>query len=124
MNNRDEILPDPDGVSVVIPTCDRPEMLRRALDSVLQQTRRPDEVIVVDQGAGIGAQQVVAACPRQVCYLRQEKRGPAAARNLGIHAARCGWIAFLDDDDVWVPEKTRVQLETLAAAPGAVLAYS
>jgi glycosyltransferase involved in cell wall biosynthesis len=90
-------------VSVVIPTSDRPALLRRAVDSALAQERVAVEVIVVDDGSV----QLVedGSLPDGVVTLRASRGGGVAgARNLGVEQARARWIAFLDDDDWWAPD--------------------
>lgn len=109
-------------VSVVIPTYNRRERLASALASVLRQTRPVDEIVVVDDGSTDGTQEMLDAFARQhadipVVVVRQENRGPSAARNAGMKAARGDLIAFLDDDDVWLPQKTERQLAVFAADP-------
>lgn len=98
-------------VSVVIPTCDRPQMLPRALASVAAQTLPPLEVLVVDDGS---AAPVVGSGVR---LLRNRgPRGPSAARNRGAAAARGTLLAFLDDDDEWLPDYLAAALAQIAAA--------
>lgn len=92
-------------VSVIIPTYNRAEWLRQALESVFVQTWRDFEVIVVDDGSTDSSEQVVADCGDRVQYIRQENGGAANARNRGVTAARGEWIAFLDSDDLWLPHK-------------------
>ncbi len=110
--------PEPLTFSVVIPTLDRPEYLRRSLDSLIKQ-RFPKgrfEVIVVDDGGTIPAQDVVAAFHQRMCITvcRQERAGPAAARNAGTVKARARYIVFMDDDCRADPEWLR-ELETAFA---------
>ena len=91
-------------VSVVIPTFNRAELLGRALDSVLQQIDPVHEVIVVDDGSSDGTPEIVRsymARDARVRYIRQNRAGAPAARNLGIAAASGTLIAFQDSDDVW-----------------------
>ena len=109
--------PRPELVSVVIPTHQRAALLGRALLSVRRQTRLPGEVIVVDDGSTDGTGALVRAEFPRVRYLRRDHGGVSAARNQGIAAARGEWIALLDSDDVWRPEKLERQLAGLAAAP-------
>lgn len=109
-------------VSVVIPTFNRREQLARALASVLQQTRPVDEIVVVDDGSTDDTREMLDEFVRQhadmaVLVIRQENRGASAARNAGMKAASGGLIAFLDDDDVWLPQKTERQLSVFAADP-------
>ena len=107
----------PTSVGVVIPTFNRAHTLGRALDSVNSQTLPPQEVIVVDDGSTDSTAELVAGYPG-VSYLRQENRGVSAARNLGIRRCGCDWVALLDSDDEWLPEKLEVQFGALAENPG------
>lgn len=91
-------------VSVVIPTHDRPLLLRQALDSVLGQTRLPREVVVVDNGTTDGVADLARAYGERVRYVRTEPAGVQAARNAGVREARSTWVAFLDDDDLYRPD--------------------
>lgn len=99
-------------VSVVVPTCRRPNLLPRALASVLAQTVSDLEVLVVDDGrCDRTAALVDGFGDRRLRYLRQpENGGPARARNRGMGEARGTFIALLDDDDEWLPEKLARQL--------------
>lgn len=101
-------------VSVVVPTCDRRELVLRALASIESQTRRADEVILVDDGSNDSTAERVAARFPRVTILRQENRGVSAARNRGIERACGEWIAFLDSDDEWTEGKLEAQLAALA----------
>lgn len=100
-------------ISVIIPTHNRPELLRQAICSVLAQTFSDFEIIVVDDGnPGIGAECVVRAFgDARVKYISQLKQdsGAPAARNRGVREARADLVAFLDDDDVWLPCKLERQ---------------
>lgn len=103
-------------VSVIIPTYDRANMLPRAIDSVARQTWGSWELVVVDDGSTDCTEAVVSKIddPR-VKYLRHhQNRGAAAARNTGIRAAKGRYIAFLDSDDEWLPEKLETQLRCVA----------
>lgn len=97
--------------------------LKEALDSVLGQTYRAIEVIVVDDGSSDATADIVQAF-RDVRYIRQSNRGPSAARNRGIQAAQGEFVAFLDADDVWEPEKLSEQLTILDDTPEAALIFS
>lgn len=101
-------------VSVVIPTFDRVSVLPRALDSVLAQTRPADEILVVDDGSRDGTAALAERYP-SVCWLHGPNRGVSAARNRGIRESHGEWLAFLDSDDAWEPEKLELQLEAVAA---------
>jgi glycosyltransferase involved in cell wall biosynthesis len=99
-------------VSVVIPTSNRANLLKRALESVLSQTYRKLEILVIDDASRDNTRAVVEAFKDdRIRYLRHDiNLGGSAARNSGIRAAKGHFIAFLDDDDEWVPEKTQKQL--------------
>jgi len=104
-------------ISVIIPTHNRAELLPRALDSVLEQTRPPDEIIVVDDGSDDGTDELVRRQYPSVRYLHQRNRGVSAARNRGIAAAGGEWIALLDSDDSWLPGKLAAQRQALTEQP-------
>ncbi|MGE5500997.1 MAG: glycosyltransferase family 2 protein [Ignavibacteriales bacterium] len=105
-------------VSVIIPTFNRAGILPRAVSSVLAQTVRDFELIVVDDGSTDGTELVVRrfADPR-VRYLSQKNQGVAAARNRGLAEARGDFIAFLDSDDEWLPQKLERQLDVFTRGP-------
>ena len=104
-------------ISVVIPTFNRVATLTRALDSVLLQTRPADEIIVVDDGSTDGTNDLLGRDYPNVQFIAQENRGVSSARNLGILNAKGSWIAFLDSDDAWLPEKLERQIEAIAFNP-------
>lgn len=91
--------------------------MREAIDSILAQTYRPIEVIVVDDGSTDGTASVARSYGDEVKYLWQTNSGPATARNLGITRARGEYIAFLDADDLWHPEKLSFQMARFRANP-------
>jgi glycosyltransferase involved in cell wall biosynthesis len=99
-------------VSVIIPTHNRAEMLNRAVNSVLTQTMKDFELIVVSDGSTDNTQEVMEKIKDQrVCFLKREsEKGAAAARNTGIQASRGKYVAFLDDDDEWLPTKLERQI--------------
>ena len=100
--------------SVVVPVYNRGELVRRALDSVLSQTFLPREVIVVDDGSTDStAQKLRSEYSTSVTVISQEHAGVSRARNKGISACSQEWIAFLDSDDEWCPEKLEKQAEFL-----------
>ncbi len=88
-------------ISVVMPAYNAGPWIGRAIESALAQTPPPLEVIVVDDGSSDDTPQVCARYTDRLCYIRQENRGAAAARNTGIRAARGELVAFLDADDEW-----------------------
>jgi len=111
-------------ISVVIPTYNCGRFLGEAIASVLDQTHPVDEILVVDDGSSDNTRDVAAGFGDRVRYLYQENRGPAAARNHGIREAKSEWIAILDADDFWKPEKIDLQVREVARDPKAVLIYT
>lgn len=103
-------------VSVLIPTYNYGAFLPAAIESVLAQTYTDYEVIVLDDGSTDHTAQIVAAYP-QVRYLYQENAGIAAARNRLLDEARGEFAAFLDADDLWMPEKLERQVSYLDRHP-------
>jgi glycosyltransferase involved in cell wall biosynthesis len=103
-------------VSFIIPTYNRAHVIRRSLESALDQTYQDFEILIVDDGSTdetFNALAPILQLPR-VRYLRLEKnKGSQAARNTGIKNARGDYIAFLDSDDTWVPNKIELQLDAL-----------
>ncbi len=100
-------------VTTIIPTFNRAELLAQALESVLQQSVTPDEIIVVDDGSTDDTPEVLLLHKDRVRIIRQENRGVSAARNRGIQNARHEWLAFLDSDDLWLPRKLETQIKAL-----------
>lgn len=103
-------------VSVIIPVYNGARHLRAALESVFAQTYRPIDVIVVDDGSVDESGTIAQSFP-EVHYIHQSNQGVAAARNRGIEAARGEFFAFLDQDDLWIPEKLAVQIQYLLNNP-------
>ena len=116
----------PPTVTVVVPAYDRAASIRPALESVLRQTWRDLELIVVDDGSTDGTPDVVRGIedPRLRLIETPHNMGASAARNLGVAEARGTWVAFQDSDDEWLPRKLEKQMARLLA-PGAayVAAY-
>ncbi|MBP51931.1 MAG: glycosyl transferase [Opitutae bacterium] len=92
-------------ISVVIPCLNRVIELQRALKSIYQQTKQPDQIIVVDDGSEQPLEPQISPFFPKVEWLTQENRGVSSARNFGIQNASGDWIALLDSDDEWTPEK-------------------
>lgn len=109
-------------VSVVIPTYNRPDFLRLAIRSVLDQTFQDFEIIVVDDASMDNISQVVGGFKdKRIKYIRHEvNKGGSAARNTGIMKSSCEYIAFLDDDDEWLPPKLKMQVDLLDNSPPVV----
>ena len=104
-------------VSVVMPAYNAEHFVDETLESVLKQSHRRLEVIVVDDGSTDGTGARVRAYGNQVRYLQQANAGAGAARNRGLEAATGDYIAFPDADDLWRPGKLEVQLEIAARNP-------
>lgn len=101
-------------VSVIIPTYNRAKQIGRAVDSVLAQTWKSLDIIIVDDGSTDATLDVLAAYKDKIRVIRQKNAGPSAARNTGIKAATGEIISFLDSDDAWHPTKTERQVNLLA----------
>ncbi len=108
-------------VSVIIPTYQRRELVRRAVDSVLAQSYRDFELIVIDDGSTDGTKEALAPLTGRLRYRWQPNRGAAAARNAGLELVRGSIVAFLDSDDRWLPDHLAVVTEVLERHPEAVL---
>jgi len=111
-------------ISAIIPTYNDAGRLRCAIASVLAQTEPPVELIVVDDGSTDDTRAVAASFGDRVRYVHQANQGPSAARNTGIRISTGDYIAFLDSDDSWLPEKLARQREAFTAAPESALCYT
>jgi len=105
-------------VSVVIPTCNRPHLIKQTLDSVLKQSFQDFEIIVVDDGIKERVEKAVKSYnDSRIRYIQHEvNKGGGVARNTGIKNAVGEYIAFLDDDDEWLNEKLEMQVKALDEA--------
>jgi len=108
-------------ISVIIPTYNRSNLLKRAINSVLNQTFKDFELIVVDDNSADDTKEVVnrfGAGDSRIKYIRHKRnKGGSAARNTGIKHAKGEYIALLDDDDEWLPEKLEKQLNKFSELP-------
>lgn len=106
-------------ISVVLPTHNRPQFVKEAIDSVLCQTFQNFELIVVDDGSDDETQSVVESYlhDNRVQLITQPNRGVSSARNAGLKKASAKWIAFLDSDDKWLPEKLQYQWNYISNHP-------
>ena len=103
-------------ISVVIPTLNRINTLQRALDSVINQTYKPAEIIVVDNGSSDGTLKFLREQYPKITILTENKIGVSSARNKGIKNSINQWIALLDSDDAWHPRKLEIQTSMLDSA--------
>ncbi|MFZ5447086.1 MAG: glycosyltransferase family 2 protein [Thermodesulfobacteriota bacterium] len=108
-------------VSVIIPTYNRAGQVAEAVASVAAQTFRDFELLVVDDGSTDDTTEVLASLEGVRVLRHLRRRGVAAARNFGAAAARGDWLAFLDSDDLWLPEKLARQMAYLEGRPGLLL---
>jgi len=97
-------------VSVVIPTYNRCELLKRAISSVFNQTIQTREIIIVDNGSTDNTYAMISSLFPKTTYIYEKRKGVSIARNLGIKNCHSTWIAFLDSDDAWEPQKLEKQL--------------
>ena len=104
-------------VSVIIPTYNRKKLIVRAIESVLAQTYRDFEIIIIDDGSNDETKNVLIPYQSRIKYLYQENQGISAARNRGIKEAQGVYIAFLDSDDEWVEDKLAIQVDILDKNP-------
>lgn len=112
-------------VSAVVATYNRADLVAQTLDSILAQSYSDLEVIVVDDGSTDGTGEMIRErYGDRVRYVHQDNAGPSAARNWGIEQARGEYIAFLDDDDLWLPTKIEEQVAALERAPDCVVCYA
>jgi len=111
-------------VSVVIPAYNCASYIANAIDSVLSQRGCSIEVLVIDDGSRDGTRDVVSSYGTKVHYLHQENQGAAAARNKGLQLATGNYIAFLDSDDTWYPDKLAVQINILDYHPEYIATFS
>jgi glycosyltransferase involved in cell wall biosynthesis len=111
-------------VSCVVPVFNRAAFLADAIASIEAQTWHPIEIIIVNDGSTDDTASVIAAMGERVRALHQENAGPASARNRGTRAAKGDFIAFLDSDDEWLPEKLSVQMARFKARPDLEISLS
>jgi len=111
-------------ISVIIPTYNRARFLKEAIESVLAQTYKNLELIIVDDGSTDNTSEVVKEfTDKRIIYLYQDNKGVSVARNKGICSIKGQYIAFLDSDDIWLPQKLQKQLEVFKTSrlnPGVV----
>jgi len=111
-------------VSAILPVFNTDHRLREAIDSVLAQTRPAQEVLVVDDGStDPETLAILDSYKGKITLIRQANSGVSAARNRAASHATGDWLAFLDSDDEWLPDKLEMQVAEIARTPGAALCY-
>ena len=108
-------------VSVIIPTHNRAWALAGAIDSVLAQNYKNFELIVIDDGSTDNTSDLIDGYSGKLTLIRQENAGVSAARNRGIESSRGDFIAFLDSDDTWLPQKLSRQMDFMGRYPEALI---
>ena len=113
-------------VSIILPTYNRAGYIRDAIESVLKQTYGNFKLMIVDDGSTDNTEQVVAPylSDKRVRYMKQPNSGAAAARNYGLTVREGDFVAFIDSDDIWEPEKLGIQVSIMAALPEVALVCS
>ena len=104
-------------VSIIIPVYNAEKYLAETLESVLAQTFQDFEIILVDDGSTDGTSEIIDKFSDRAICLKNDHRGPASSRNLGLEAARGSLVAFLDADDLWLPTKLEKQVAVMRAQP-------
>src|SRR3990170_3473675 len=111
-------------VSVIIPAYNSARFLPEAIESVLAQTYKDYGIIVIDDGSTDNTKETLEPYFDKIKYIYQQNQGAASARNTAIRHSQGEYIAFLDADDVWLPEKLHIQVEYLNNNPGIAMVYS
>jgi glycosyltransferase involved in cell wall biosynthesis len=111
-------------ITVAIPAYNAEPYLREALDSVLAQTCKPHEIIVVNDGSHDRTEEIALSYGSSIRYIKQENQGLSGARNTAIREASGDWIALFDSDDVMLPEKLERQTRVIEENPNLMLVYS
>lgn len=112
-----------DLISVIIPTFNRSSVLVRAVHSVLNQTYKNFELIIVDDGSTDDTEKILAPFA-DVRYIKTKNAGVSSARNRGVDLARGKWLAFLDSDDEWLPQKLQAQMDFFSQHPHLSIVYN
>ena len=111
-------------ISVIIPTFNRKKTLKRAIRSVRDQSISPFEILVVDDGSDDGTKEWVNSNYPYIKYIYQTNNGVSSARNKGIKSSKGDWIAFLDSDDEWLPQKLNDQVKAIRENPGTKFSHT
>lgn len=111
-------------VSVIIPAYNSARFLEEAIESVFAQTYGDYEIIVINDGSTDNTTEVLAPYLDRIQYIYQQNQGASSARNTGIRYSQGEYLAFLDADDIWLPEKLSIQVEYLNNNPDIAMVYS
>lgn len=111
-------------ISVIIPTYNRKQTLSRTIQSVLNQSFQPLEIILVDDGSTDGTADWIRTHFPSMNVLQQINQGVSSSRNHGIEKSKCDWIALLDSDDEWKPNKMERQVESLEKNPDVLFCHT
>ena len=104
-------------ISVIIPTFNRKKTLGRAIQSVMNQSLSPFEILIIDDGSNDGTEEWIKENFQDIKYIYQNNHGVSSARNIGIENAYGDWVAFLDSDDEWLPNKLNEQVKAIESNP-------
>jgi glycosyltransferase involved in cell wall biosynthesis len=104
-------------ISVIIPTFNRAHLIAETIESIINQSFKPREIIVIDDGSTDNTDRVIAKYRDVVQYYKIENSGVCTARNLGADKAGSEWLAFCDSDDLWHRDKLLLQVELVRSAP-------
>lgn len=111
-------------VSVIIPTYNRADLIGYTLRSIVDQTHKPAEIIVVDDGSTDDTESVVKAFGYGVRYIRIQNSGECTARNVGVSKTSAPWVAFCDSDDLWRPRKLEMHARLVGRRPELLYSFS
>ena len=111
-------------VSIIIPVCNGEKFMKQTLESVYAQSYKNFEVVCVDDGSTDGSSEIIKRFDPRVIYQFQVNKGQSAARNAGIHLSHGDLIAFLDADDIWFPEKLKLQVNYFLDHPEVSMIHS
>ena len=111
-------------ISVIIPTYNRKHTLSRAINSVIDQTYEPFEIIIVDDGSTDGTKEWLPKRYPSVQYIYQPNSGVSVARNVGIKSAQGDWISLLDSDDEWLSQKLEKQVKAVKEDPDSMFCHT
>ena len=104
-------------ISVIVPTYNSSLFISKTLKSIINQTLKPYEVIIIDDGSNDGTKDWVKESFQDIRYIYQKNQGVSSARNKGIKYACGDWVAFLDSDDEWLPNKLYEQVKAIGSNP-------